>query len=75
MKDEVVLYHRTSYKLPVIKEKESQEFYRWLNDFSSINGAITEALKLKFTIDKIMKERKTSDAASSEVNVNTEKVS
>ncbi|MCT4564987.1 MAG: hypothetical protein N4A68_11845 [Maledivibacter sp.] len=63
----------TSYKLPVIKGNESQEFYRWLNSFSSINGAITEALKLKFAIDNLMKKRKSSDALSSEVNVKIEK--
>lgn len=43
----------TSYKLPRIKVGKEQEFYKWLNSKKSINGTITEALKLKFMIEKL----------------------
>lgn len=43
----------TSYKLPRIKGGKEQEFYRWLNSKKSINGTITESLKLKYMIEKL----------------------
>lgn len=43
----------TSYRLPQMKGQEGKEFYRWLNSKESVNGAITDALKLKFMIEKI----------------------
>lgn len=42
---------RTSYKLPIISGEEGKLFYDWLNRCDSINGTITEALKIKFMID------------------------
>ena len=41
----------TSYKVPVIRGGEGEEFYAWLNKYSSFNGLITEALKIKFMLD------------------------
>ena len=45
---------RTSYKLPVVSGEEGRLFYNWLNKCNSINGTITEALKLKFMMDTII---------------------
>ncbi|MDK2919612.1 MAG: hypothetical protein PWQ37_2345 [Candidatus Petromonas sp.] len=45
---------RTSYKLPVIPGEEGKLFYDWLNKCDSINGTISEALKIKFMIDTVI---------------------
>lgn len=63
----------TSYKLPVIKGEEGERFYSWLNNpQKSINGIITEALKLKYTVDNMDIRKKDHGAVSKESNDSNE---
>lgn len=54
-----------TYKFPVILGNSGEEFYNWINNAKSINGLITESLKLKFMMEQLDLEKRETEMISS----------